>query len=331
MIYNNYNKKGGALLISLFILIILSIIVGSLAVEMSIEGMLQSNKKKKYKAEILAQSGIDFAKAIIEKQDEAQELEINDMTEDKDDFMKNALFLKRGLNVLLDLSVTNMGNIKINIQTAETGRNINKLNRNQLIEIFEMANIPSTEWNELVDCLHDWIDPGDLHRLNGAESDDQFYLDKGYRVKNSFVDSIEELLLIKNWNNDILYGREADEEGDAIFGISDLLTVWGDGKVNLNTASTNLLLSYAEYEEWELSNIMQSRMGMDGISNTIDDGIRSVEEVNADPNKFKLQSDLLNITSTGISGNIECEIKCIVKLEGTKPYIVYWDEEFKTK
>ncbi len=331
MIHNNYNKKGGALLISLFILIILSIIVGSLAVEMSIEGMLQSNKKKKYKAEILAQSGIDFAKAIIEKQDEAQELEINDMTEDKDDFMKNALFLKRGLNVLLDLSVTNMGNIEINIQTAETGRNINKLNRNQLIEIFEMANIPSTEWNELVDCLHDWIDPGDLHRLNGAESDDQFYLDKGYRVKNSFVDSIEELLLIKNWNNDILYGREADEEGDAIFGISDLLTVWGDGKVNLNTASTNLLLSYAEYEEWELSNIMQSRMGMDGISNTIDDGIRSVEEVNADPNKFKLQSDLLNITSTGISGNIECEIKCIVKLEGTKPYIVYWDEEFKTK
>ena len=331
MIHNNYNKKGGALLISLFILIILSIIVGSLAVEMSIEGMLQSNKKKKYKAEILAQSGIDFAKAIIEKQDEAQELEINDMTEDKDDFMKNALFLKRGLNVLLDLSVTNMGNIKINIQTAETGRNINKLNRNQLIEIFEMANIPSTEWNELVDCLHDWIDPGDLHRLNGAESDDQFYLDKGYKVKNSFVDSIEELLLIKNWNNDILYGRESDEEGDAIFGISDLLTVWGDGKVNLNTASTNLLLSYAEYEEWELSNIMQSRMGMDGISNTIDDGIRSVEEVNADPNKFKLQSDLLNITSTGISGNIECEIKCIVKLEGTKPYIVYWDEEFKTK
>ena len=331
MINNNYNKKGGALLISLFILIILSIIVGSLAVEMSIEGMLQSNKKKKYKAEILAQSGIDFAKAIIEKQDEAQELEINDMTEDKDDFMKNALFLKRGLNVLLNLSVTNMGNIEINIQTAETGRNINKLNRNQLIEIFEMANIPSTEWNELVDCLHDWIDPGDLHRLNGAESDDQFYLDKGYRVKNSFVDSIEELLLIKNWNHDILYGRESDEEGDAIFGISDLLTVWGDGKVNLNTASTNLLLSYAEYEEWELSNIMQSRMGMDGISNTIDDGIRSVEEVNADPNKFKLQSDLLNITSTGISGNIECEIKCIVKLEGTKPYIVYWDEEFKTK
>lgn len=331
MIHNNYNKKGGALLISLFILIILSIIVGSLAVEMSIEGMLQSNKKKKYKAEILAQSGIDFAKAIIEKQDEAQELEINDMTEDKDDFMKNALFLKRGLNVLLNLSVTNMGNIEINIQTAETGRNINKLNRNQLIEIFEMANIPSTEWNELVDCLHDWIDPGDLHRLNGAESDDQFYLDKGYRVKNSFVDSLEELLLIKNWNNDILYGRESDEEGDAIFGISDLLTVWGDGKVNLNTASTNLLLSYAEYEEWELSNIMQSRMGMDGISNTIDDGIRSVEEVNADPNKFKLQSDLLNITSTGISGNIECEIKCIVKLEGTKPYIVYWDEEFKSK
>ena len=53
-------------------------------------------------------------------------------------------------------------------------------------------------------------------------------------------------------------------------------------KVNLNTASTNLLLSYAEYEDWELSSIMESRMGLDGIENTLDDGIKSIDEVNAD-------------------------------------------------
>ena len=326
-------KKGGALLVSLFTLLILSIIVGSLSIEMTIEGMLLSNKKKRYKAEILAQSGIDFSKAIIEKQNQARQLEINqsNFQDDIDEFMKTALYLKRGLKGSLNLSITNMGNIKINIQSAETGRNINKLDRNQLIEIFEMANIPSTDWNVLIDCLYDWIDEGDLNRLNGAESDDEYYIENGYKVKNSSLDSIEELLLIKHWNEDILYGKKEDQYSEAIYGISDLLTVWGDGKVNLNSASTNLLLSFVEYEDWELSNIMQSRLGLDGIENTIDDGIRSIDEVNADPNKFKLQSDLLIINSIGTCDNIECEIECVVKLQGTIPKIVYWNEKTKTK
>ena len=54
---------------------------------------------------------------------------------------------------------------------------------------------------------------------------------------------MEELLLIKHWD-DILNGKPADEFSDAIYGIADLLTVWGDGKVNLNSASTILLLSF---------------------------------------------------------------------------------------
>ena len=328
-----YYKKGGALLVSLFTLLILSIIVGSLSIEMTIEGMLLSNKKKRYKAEILAQSGIDFSRAIIEKQNQAKQLEINqsNFQDDIDEFMKTALYLKRGLKGSLNLSITNMGNIKVKIQSAETGRNINKLDRNQLIEIFEMANIPSTDWNTLIDCLYDWIDEGDLNRLNGAESDDEYYIKNGYKVKNSYLDSIEELLLIKHWNEDILYGKDEDDYSEAIYGISDLLTVWGDGKVNLNTASTNLLLSFAEYEDWELSNIMQSRLGLDGIKNTLDDGIRSIDEVNADPNKFKLQSDLLIINSIGTCDNVEFEIECVVKLQGTKPNIVYWNEKTKTK
>ena len=86
-----------------------------------------------------------------------------------------------------------------------------------------------------------------------------------------------------------MFGKNADDPQDEIIGVANLLTVLGDGKVNLNTASTNLLLSYTEYEDWELSSIMESRMGLDGIENTLDDGIKSIDEVNADGSKFKLQ------------------------------------------
>ena len=317
------NKKGVALLISLWILIILSLIVGSLSIEMNIEGLILSKKRKKFNAEMLALSGIDYSRSIIEMKNKANELDINN----EDEFMKSALYVKKGLKSFNSISITNMGTFEIVIESAETGRNINKLDRYQWSEIFEMANIPSSLWDELIDCLYDWIDEGDFQRLNGAESDDPYYEDRGYPVKNAPIDSVDELLFIKNWNEDILYGKKTDDPQDEIIGIANLLTVWGDGKVNLNTASTNLLLSFAEYEDWELSSIMESRLGLDGIENTLDDGIRSIDEVNADSSKFKLQSELLKVTSTGQCGSDKYKIECIMKIEGNKPKIVFWNED----
>ena len=190
--------------------------------EMNIEGLLIKEKN----AEMLAHSGIDYSRSIIEMKNKANELEIDN----EDDFMKSALYVKKGLKSFVSVTITNMGTFEIKIENAETGRNINKLDRFQWSEIFEMANIDSSLWDELIDCLYDWIDEGDFQRLNGAESDDPYYKERGYPVKNAPVDSINELLLIKNWNEDILFGRNADDPQDEIIGIANLLTVWGDGK-----------------------------------------------------------------------------------------------------
>jgi hypothetical protein len=276
---------------------------------------------------MLARSGVDYARAIIEQNERARELEIESMDDDPDQFMQSALYVKRGLSTTSTIAITNMGTFSVTIESAENGRNVNTLNREQWVEIFEMANVPSTDWDSLIDCLEDWIDEGDLHGLNGAESDDPFYQEQGYPVKNGPLNSVEELLLIKYWNEDILYGKPADENGDAIYGIADLLTVWGDGKVNLNSASTNLLLSYAEYEDWELEGVLESRKGLDGVEGTLDDGLRSIDEVNADGEKFKLQSTFLKVTSIGNAGDTAYRIEVIMQLQGSKPLVVYWNEK----
>ena len=320
-------KQGAALLVSLWALIILALIVGSFSFQVALEGMLISRKKKQFKAEMLARSGVDYARAIIEQNQRARELEIEALEEDPDQFMQSALYVQRGLSTTSNITITNMGTFSVTIESAENGRNVNTLNRLQWIEIFEMANVPSTEWDSLIDCLEDWIDEGDLHGLNGAESDDPYYEEQGYPVKNGPLDSVEELLLIKNWNESILYGKSADDEGDAIYGIADLLTVWGDGKVNLNSASTNVLLSYAEYEGWELEGVLESRKGLDGIEGTLDDGLRSIDEVNADGEKFKLQSTFLKVTSIGNAGDTTYRIEVIMQLQGSRPLVVYWNEK----
>lgn len=325
---NNYkNKKGSALIVSLFTLIVLSLIIGSLALDANIESRLLSIKKKKFYSKILSKSGIEYSKALIENQNNANQIEIESMDLYQKDFMEKALFIKRGLLTTDTIVITNMGSIYLTIHPVENSRNINLLERNQWKDIFIMANIPTTDHDNLIDCLYDWIDQNDLQQLNGAESDDPYYIERGYPVKNAHLTSIEELLLIKNWNEDILYGKNADEESDMIYGIADLLTVWGDGKVNLNTASTNLLLSYSEYEEWELDGVMTSRKGLDGIINTLDDGIKSLDDVNADPNKFKLDKNLVKVISVGEVDQTKYKIECIMQLEGSSPYIVYWNEK----
>jgi len=321
----HHTKEGAALLVALWVLIILSLIVGSFAFEVKLEAMLVSHKRKKFQAEMLAHSGVEYARAILDKQQEAKELEIEDMGEEDDGFMMAALHIKRGLSTSSTIEMGG-GSFTVTLESAEAGRNVNLLTRDQWLDIFEFSNVPSTDWDTMIDCLEDWIDEGDMHGLNGAESDDPFYKEAGYPVKNGPLDSVDELLLVKGWGNDVLYGKPADEDSDAIFGIADILTVWGDGKVNLNTATDDVLLSYAEYEDWELSSVKEARAGEDGEAGTLDDGIKNLAEIGADANKFKLQSDFVKVTSVGDMFGIQYQIECIVLSQGKDSVVVYWNE-----
>jgi general secretion pathway protein K len=324
-IYRPREKEGTALLAVLGVITMLALIVGSFAFESKLEALLVSHKNRRFHAEILAKSGIEYARAILDRQQQAKELEIADMAEDPDGFMQAALYVQRGMPSNSEITLGD-GRFSVTIESAESGRNVNTLTREQWADIFEMANVPTTEWDAMIDCLEDWKDANDLHLLNGAESDDDFYQELGYPVKNGPLDSVEELMLIKNWGPDILYGKPADEQSDTIYGIAEILTVWGDGRVNLNTASTNLLLSFAEYEDWELAGVMEARLGEDGIPNTLDDGIKSLDQVGADAAKFKLQSNFVKVTSIGESFGSKYRIESVFLLQAKNSVVVYWNE-----
>jgi type II secretory pathway component PulK len=319
------SKEGAALLVALWVLIILSLIVSSFAFEIQLEAMLVSHKRKKFRAEKSALSGIEYSRAILGQQQAARELEIEDMADDENGFMQAALHIKRGLSVNRTIELGD-ATVSIVMEAAEGGRNINLLTREEWLEILEMANVPPTDWDTMVDCLSDWIDEGDLHGLNGAESDDPYYQERGYPVKNGPLDSVEELLLVKGWGEDILYGTDESDEGDALFGIAELLTVWGDGKVNLNTASIDVLLSYAEYEDWELASVLEARLGEDGVEDTADDGIKNLADIGADAAKFKLQSEYVKVTSIGDVFGSQYQIEAILFMQGRDAVVVYWKE-----
>jgi general secretion pathway protein K len=320
----NRSKEGAALLVALAVLIILSLIVGSFAFEVQLEAMLVSHKRKRFHAEMMARSGIEYAWAILDMRGQAKELEIEDMAEDEGGFMKAALHIKRSLSTTSTIELGE-GSFSVTLESAEGRLNVNMLSREDWLDILEMANVPSTDWDTMIDCLKDWIDEGDLHKLNGAESDDPFYQDAGYPVKNGSLDSVQELLLIKGWGPDILYGKEDDDEGDEIFGIAELLTVWGGGKLNINTASIDAMRAAGLSDE-KILEILEAKNDDFDDPKGLGAGLKSLSQVGVNSNNFTLQSEFVKVTSVGDVFGKQYQIDCIFLVEGSKAIIVYWEE-----
>ncbi|OHE16427.1 MAG: hypothetical protein A2X96_04125, partial [Syntrophobacterales bacterium GWC2_56_13] len=88
---------------------------------------------------------------------------------------------------------------------------------------------------ELIDAIKDWIDADD--EMTGAGAERGYYagLDIPYAVKNAPLDCIEELLMIKGVTRELFYGAEKSP------GRAQCLTVFGDGKININTAPKPVL------------------------------------------------------------------------------------------
>lgn len=87
----------------------------------------------------------------------------------------------------------------------------------------------------------DWMDEDSNRRIpGGAESVDY----KNFPCKNAPLDGIEELLLLPKIEKQDFYGKIV--YGKKIPGLTELLTAFGGGKININTASAIVLQSLDE-------------------------------------------------------------------------------------
>lgn len=120
--------------------------------------------------------------------------------------------------------------------TNEAGKlNINTASRDQL-RILITQVFPEAAVEELVDALMDWRDEDDAPGEHGAESAYYATLDPPYRPKNAPFDTIEELLMVRGFTAQILYGEDYDRngllspnenDGELSFPLDD-----GDGELN---------------------------------------------------------------------------------------------------
>jgi hypothetical protein len=117
--------------------------------------------------------------------------------------------------------------VLVSLAIAQSARsqctNVNLLTMDGWEELLASGNVWQGDWPQLIDCVFDWIDADNIHRLNGAESDDPFYVSAGYSVSNAPLRRVTELLLVKGFDRTIVYGG-TNGSGRVLTGIIYLLT-----------------------------------------------------------------------------------------------------------
>ncbi|MFC1634997.1 type II secretion system minor pseudopilin GspK [Planctomycetota bacterium] len=150
------------------------------------------------------------------------------------------------------------GKLNVNFLKDKSGK-LNRSKIDQVLRLFDLLNQqkdtqPKISYG-LVPSIIDWIDRDDQvtylpfirSEARGVESSYYNKLKPPYLCKNGLLETTEELLLVKGITPDV-FDR-----------VSDYLTVYGDGEININYASTFVLRSLSEEMDLALAQLIVDR------------------------------------------------------------------------
>jgi len=176
--------------------------------------------------------------------------------EDPSLFLDHPLF---GGSFRVTSGMTATGQPHYGLQDEERRINLNTAPEKVLERLLEAAGgLPQREASEVADAIADWRDEDTDERPHGAE---RFYyqsLREAYDCKDGPFENVEELLLVKGVTPEVYQKLEP------------WVTVYGSGRVNLNTAGAPVLRAL-ELSEPGVAGFLLFRSGEDSVEGTSDD------------------------------------------------------------
>jgi general secretion pathway protein K len=235
-------RRGAALMLSLWALFLLSAMVISWALTIDSRLILSSYANRNLEALALACSGVEVA--MHPKSTPGTE----------------ALSGSFGRNQQYEARMTGeSGRININwvIAAPENPARIELLRK-----YLEIKGVELNERDQMIDTLLDWVDGDNLARLNGAEDE------AGYKAPNKLkLGRIEELKKIKGWEE---FTSASDWDAD--------LTLYSGGPqgapIDIAWASKEVIMALPGASEDRVDQFIAMRSGADGIDGTEDDPFR---------------------------------------------------------
>ncbi|MBN2437592.1 MAG: type II secretion system minor pseudopilin GspK [Deltaproteobacteria bacterium] len=206
---------------------------------------------------------------------------------------------------------------KIPVNSLVSGNAYNPLIRDLLLRLLTGPHfrLEQRRAEELGDAIKDWIDADDEVTGGGAEGAYYAGLAKPYAGKNAPIDCIEELLMVKGVTRELFYGMGESP------GLVQCMTVFGDGRININTAPRPVLRALAtEMADGELEWLDQYRR--DARNDLAEAGwhqrIPRASGINILPQLIKINSEIFQITAVGLQGRMTGRITAVVQRQADR-------------
>ena len=227
---------------------------------------------------------------------------------------------------LLRMEISDLsGRIQINKLVDDDG-SYNDIQKALLIRFLSLSefDIKDEEVEDIVDAVKDWIDEDNEVTGFGAENGYYRGLTEPYPCKNGPIEFLEELLLVKGIDKELLYG--SDEKP----GIFDYLSPQGNGKVNINTAESLVLRALSDQIDKDLADDMVSyRQNEDNDLSNIGwyKQVSGMGDIVIPGSLISTSSTYFEIVSEGIKGSMVKKIRAAVERKEKKLKILSWKTE----
>lgn len=343
MFSKNHNNRGLILVVTLWIVAILVLLAIGLAYRVSLELHLVKFSRNRLKTRLATEASAQLAAVIIASDtndyDSPNEFWSTGLLMDSPESFFKDIKLKEASFSIRHRFLGEDSEFIYGLSDEDSKLNLNTATLEQLVAFFSELDIDNPR--EIAASILDWIDQDEITSFDGAEDDYYSGLDPSYHCKNAPIAVIEELLLIK--------GMDAEKFKK----IKPLVTVYGDGKININTVSElvlrSLLISRGTLDTTARKlarEIVEFRAGEDNKPSTADDksfskfedivfalsSPLSLGEFAKCVNALKFKSDFFQGEVQAIvpKTNVRTRVTFILKKDQRgldKAQLVFWQEE----
>jgi len=257
-------QQGSTLIIALWSLLLLTIFAVQLGVIVRQKLTLVHRLDSRDNLYLIAEAGVKQAIVQLRREDDMFAADfLGERWSDRPDMFEKIPFGKGSFTVSYPHRDGDYSRVMYGLQDEESKINLNKADVDVIMRLLETAaGLTRWEAEELAYCIVDWRDKDSFfqHPQFGAEDSDYEGMKNSYESKDSDYEVIEELLLVNKMDQEIF-----DK-------LKHFVTIYGEGKININTASKEVLLALGLTGR-AVEDILLFRKGGDMIAGTGDDDI----------------------------------------------------------
>jgi type II secretory pathway component PulK len=227
--------------------------------------MLVRRLDERDKSRLIADAGVKTAIACLKNESKKNYDALRDPWSNNSSAFKDINIGDGTCNICYNYTDARSKDVKTRWGLVDEERkiNINKADRFTLERLIKaVLNMDEMDAQELAASIVDWRDKDSELSIPLGSAEDEYYrnLRDSYEAKDAGFEVLEEICLVKGMSRDIFEH------------IKEYITIYGSGKININTASREVLVALG-LDESIVARILAFRCGPDGVIGTADDNV----------------------------------------------------------